>query len=399
MTHPKKWYIPVTKENHAELNRWRLSKRTLEASKWDEDFVPGSVLVSEHPSDGSYFYTNKYLRMAQSLDNYPTCGYQEITLEQFRQITNPQPMTHPEHWCIEATKENFSELKAWWEENADTDFDFQVGYTLMSEHPHDPSKYYAGYIKYCIEEYPQFVEITLEQFRQITNPQPVKHPEHWCIEATKENFLELKAWWGENANTNFHFKVGHTLMSDHPYDESKYYSGSIAQWLDNHPQFTEITLEQFRQITNSNQTQTTMSKSIRISRELLNEYYNAATIPQKEYLTEHFKLDGTTTVEAIRGLHDMACGGWKPRIKKNHPDCFPEDSKYFDFSRYVRNKSWSFVSKEVCESLGLVTDFIQVRNNSSNLETHHRSFFLSSEYKWELKFDEGAMVLIPTKKS
>jgi hypothetical protein len=142
-----------------------------------------------------------------------------------------------------------------------------------------------------------------------------------------------------------------------------------------------------------------MSKSIRISRELLNEYYNAATIPQKEYLTEHFKLDGTTTVEAIRGLHDMACGGWKPRIKKNHPDCFPEDSKYFDFSRYVRNKSWSFVSKEVCESLGLVTDFIQVRNNSSNLETHHRSFFLSSEYKWELKFDEGAMVLIPTKKS
>jgi hypothetical protein len=226
------------------------------------------------------------------------------------------------------------------------------------------------------------------------------HPKHWCIEATNENFSELYAWWKKSVGDSYNgFRVGRTLMSQHPKDESQYYAGDIKHCIADYPQFVEITLEQFREITNFNYTQTTMTKSIQISRELLNEYYNAATIPQKEYLTEHFKLDGTTTVEAIRGLHDMACGGWKPRIKKNHPDCFPEDSKYFDFSRYVRNKSWSFVSKEVCESLGLVTDFIQVRNNSSNLETHHRSFFLSSEYKWELKFDEGAMVLIPTKKS
>jgi hypothetical protein len=229
----------------------------------------------------------------------------------------------------------------------------------------------------------------------------MKQPKHWCIEATKENFKELKAWWRNNAAeryTRFHdFSVGYTLMSDHPHDESKYYSGSVAQCIFEYPQFVEISLEQFRQITNSNQTQTTMSKSIRISRELLNEYYNAATIPQKEYLTEHFKLDGTTTVEAIRGLHDMACGGWKPRIKKNHPDCFPEDSKHFDFSEHVRNKSTSFVPSEVCESLGLAPNFIQVRN-TFNPETHHRSFYLSSEYKWELKFDGDAMVLIPTKK-
>jgi hypothetical protein len=187
-------------------------------------------------------------------------------------------------------------------------------------------------------------------------------------------------------------------MSDHPYDESKYYSGSIAQWLDNHPQFVEITLEQFRQITNSNQPQTPMTKQIQISRELLNEYYNAATLEQRAYLTEHFKLDGSTTDKAIRGLHDMACEGWKPRIKKNHPDCFSKESKYFDFTEHVRNKSGSFVSSEVCESLGLARDFIQVRN-TINPETHHRSFYLSNRYKWELKFDGDAMVLIPTKKS
>jgi hypothetical protein len=93
----------------------------------------------------------------------------------------------------------------------------------------------------------------------------------------------------------------------------------------------------------------------------------------------------------------MACEGWKPKIKKNHPDCFPKESKYFDFTEHVRNKSKSFVPSEVCESLGLVPDFIQVRN-TINPETHHRSFYLSNSYKWELKFDGDSMVLIPTKK-
>lgn len=304
MKHPEKWYIPVTKENHAELNRWRLSKRTSKASKWDDKFVPGSFLVSEHPYDGTYFFSD--------FGNFLKCHYQEITLEQFREITNP-------------------------------------------------------------------------------------HPEHWCIGATKENFKELYAWWRNNASEHYtHFQVGYTLVSDHPRDKSKYYGGSIAQCLYDYPQFVEITLEQFRQITNSNQT--TMSKSIQISRDLLNAYYDAATTPQKEYLTEHFKLDGTTTEEAIRGLHDIACATWKPKIKKNHPDCFPEDSKYFDFSEHVRNSSMGefIISADVCKSLGFENNFIQVRN-SNNPELDQRSFYLSSAYNWELVQDGPAMVLIPTK--
>ena len=220
-THPEKWYIPVTKENHKELNRWRLSKRTREASKWDHQFVPGSILASEHPCDGSYFFLDHGMFLRQ---------YREITLKEFRQITNS--------------------------------------------------------------------------------------------------------------------------------------------------------------------TQTTMSKPIQISRNLLNEYYEAATTPQQEYLTEHFKLDGSTTVEAIRGLYNLACRSWKPRIKKNHPDCFPEDSKYFDFSEH--NKF--IISADVCKSLGLENDFIQVRN-SDNPELHNRSFYLTSEYNWELVQDDNATVLIPTKKS
>jgi len=315
MKHPEKWYIPVTEENHAELNRWRQRVAT---SHRDDELKPYySVVVSAHHRDGSYYYAS-YVKDLKAHDAYR--DYQEINLEQFREITNP----HPEHWCIEATDENFKELYAWWRNNA---------------------------------------------------------AERWT-----------------------HFQVGYTLVSFHPRDESKYYGGSIAQCLDDYPQFVEITLEQFREITNSNQT--TMSKSIQISRKLLNEYYDAATLAQKEYLTEHFKLDGTTTEEAIRGLHDMACETWKPKIKKNHPDCFPVDSKYFDFSEFANRDNNRVVSADVCKSLGFTEDeggFIQVRNRTNNPQTHHRSFYLSSYYNWELVQDgtecgRPVMVLIPTKK-
>jgi hypothetical protein len=395
MTHSEKWYIPVTEDNHAELNRWRQSVATGHRSHQLRPKL--DILLSKHIKDGSYYYASS---LEGFKDDPDYNDYQEITLEQFRQITNSQPMKQPKHWCIEATEENFEELYVWWKKNVSGRYYyFEVGCTLMSNHLHDESKYYSGSVAQCLFEYPQFVEITLEQFRQITNSQPMTQPEHWCIEATKENFSELKAWWEENANTDFDFQVGYTLMSEHPHDPSKYYAGCIKKCIDEYPQFVEITLEQFRQITNSNQTQTTMSKSIQISRKLLNEYYDAATPEQKVYLTEHFKLDGSTTIKAIRGLHDMACEGWKPKIKKNHPDCFPKESKYFDFSKHVSNKGKFFVSADVCESLGLVGDFIQVRNNSNNPQTHHRSFYLSDRYKWELKFDGDAMVLIPTKKS
>jgi len=321
---------------------------------------------------------------------------------------NPNQMKHPEKWYIPVTEENHAELQTWWRKQvlksrwiSDPDARLREDAFLLSEHPTDSSYYWCGSEKSFTERYRSYQKITLEQFRQITNP----HPEHWCIEATEENFKELYAWWRNNAHERWtYFQVGYTLVSDHPRDESKYYGGSIAQCLDDYPQFVEITLEQFREITNSNQT--TMSKSIQISRDLLNAYYDAATTPQKEYLTEHFKLDGTTTEEAIRGLHDIACATWKPKIKKNHPDCFPVDSKYFDFSEFTNRDNNRVVSADVCKSLGFTEDeggFIQVRNRTNNPQTHHRSFYLSSYYNWELVQDgtecgRPVMVLIPTKK-
>ena len=227
-------------------------------------------------------------------------------------------------------------------------------------------------------------------------------PEKWYIEATKENIDELNRWRLskrpiEAKDRDFLFVPGTILLSKHPVDDSYFWTASESYLNKSCPSYQKITIEQFRQITKP------MTKSIQISRELLNEYYDAATTPQREYLSEHFKLDGTTTDEAIRGLHQMACDTWKPRIKRNHPECFPEDSKYFDFSnRLKEHRPGGLVSHDIVESLGIREDFIQIRK-SDNPKTHARSFYLTTDYNWELVkdgFESGGevWVLIPTKK-
>ena len=231
----------------------------------------------------------------------------------------------------------------------------------------------------------------------------MQHPEKWYIPVTKENYAELNRWrlskrTQEASRYDDKFVPGATLLSAHPDDDNSYFYAAGWSVTERDSDYQEITLEQFRQITKP-----TMSKQIQISRELLNEYYDASTTPQRAYLSEHFKLDGSTTVEAIRGLHDMACLAWKPRIKTNHPDCFPEESKHFDFSKHANQDDNRVVSRDVCESLGLIPGFIRVRNNTDNPKTHHRSFYLDSDYNWELLQDgeedgRPVMALIPTKK-
>ena len=311
--------------------------------------------------------------------------------------------THPEHWCIQATEQNFAELYPWWRANADKSWKiFTIGFTLMSSHP-DGSYYFSDCIEDCIEQYPNHQPITLEQFRQITNPKNMNTlPTKWYIQATEENHEELNAWRLKNATQyllRYHFAVGHTLLSEHHSDNSCYYSddADAVRNCDEYKDYQEITLEQFRQIINSKPMLKTEVKTIQISRTLLNDYYEAATKEQKEYMSKHFKLDGTTTDEAIRGLYELACNKWKPHIKANHPDCFPEESKYFDFSKHTNQYgSDSIVSNNVAVSLGLCKNFIQVRG--CDTENSDRSFYLHNDYNWELVKDDAAMILIPTKK-
>lgn len=226
-------------------------------------------------------------------------------------------------------------------------------------------------------------------------------PTKWYIPVTPENHDEVKAWWVKQVEKSGwygrHLDNTFIVLSVHPNDDSHYWVGDESYLNELFPSYQKIAIEQFRQITNSTPNPKPMIKSIQISRDLLNEYYEASTSSQKAYLTEHFKLDGTTTDEAIRGLHEIACSMWQPRIKKNHPECFPEDSKYFDFSAYVRERgNFGVVKDDVAELLGLSNDFIQIRVGGS--ENKNRSFYLSSDYDWELVEDRVSKVLIPTKK-
>jgi hypothetical protein len=148
-------------------------------------------------------------------------------------------------------------------------------------------------------------------------------PKKWCIQMTKENKDILYPWWKENIVgwNGCPILEGYTLLSTHPGDSSMYYCNDLNGFLGSHPEYTPITLEQFKTLLKTPIMET--NKTIKISRELLNEYYDAATTFQRDFINEHFKLNGTTTVESIIGLHDLACDTWKNIIKENHPNCFP----------------------------------------------------------------------------
>jgi hypothetical protein len=148
-------------------------------------------------------------------------------------------------------------------------------------------------------------------------------PEKWCIQMTKENKDILYPWWKENIVgwNGCPILEGYTLLSTHPSDYSMYFCNDLISFLESHPEYTPITLEQFKLISKTKPVMDT-NKTIKISRTLLNEYYEAANIFQKEFINTHFKIDGTTTVESIIELHKIACDRWKPRIKAYHPECF-----------------------------------------------------------------------------
>ena len=392
----QKWYIPVNENNFAELEAWW--KQHTQYTDWPK--LPySSLLLSEHPNDDSYFWGGS----EESLNtDHPS--YQKITLEEFRIIIN----SLPEHWYIAVTDENIEELNSWRLSKRTVDAErwdsqFIPGASLLSSHPADDGSYFWVKDANCTIEYkhPEYKLITLEQFLQITNTKHMStHPEKWYIEITRENKKELEDWRQKVATSNRCNtpKIGQVLLSKHHRDNSYYYADDITalRGRDEYKDYKEITLEQFRQITNSKPMSQSEVKTIQISRTLLNQYYDAATVEQREYIINHFKLDGTTTDKAIRELHDLACKDWKPKIKANHPDCFPEKSKYFDFSKYVNKHGCDgIVSSNVADSLGLCKNFIQVRGSST--KTNLRAFYLTSEYNWELIKEGGATVLIPTK--
>ena len=143
-------------------------------------------------------------------------------------------------------------------------------------------------------------------------------------------------------------------------------------------------------------TETKLSDMIQISRDLLNEYYDASTALQKHYISDNFKIDGTTTIDAIIGLEKIACADWKPVIRENHPECFPKPE--FDFSKYESIFGHNIFTQPQSELLGFEESPIQIRNGG---DYKHKGFYLTNRngVEWELvEEDYGRQVLVPIKK-
>ena len=131
---------------------------------------------------------------------------------------------------------------------------------------------------------------------------------------------------------------------------------------------------------------------IQISRTLLNEYYDASTDTQRQYINDNFKIDGTTTVDDIVGLEKIACDDWKRTIRINHPECFPKAG--FDFSKFVTIYDSDIFTKKESKLLGFEESPIQIRNHG---DYRYKGFYLITDVKWELVEDRGAQILVPIK--
>jgi len=230
-------------------------------------------------------------------------------------------------------------------------------------------------------------------------------PELWAIEVTDENHSVVNAWWRTKASEYYVNEyrrngviIGETILSKHYNDESYFYTMGINQLISGHPEYTSIKIEQFIEITKQENNMKTLdpNKEITIGRDLLNQYYDAATKEQRGYINNNFKVDGTTTVQGIIGLHDIACSTWKPKIKRNHPECFVEESKEFDFYKMNHKKLFS---NDVIEALGIKCEYTQFMEVRGGGDYENKAFYLTNELNWELKKDGvGEWVLIPTRK-
>lgn len=248
----------------------------------------------------------------------------------------------------------------------------------------------------------------------IINPEglEISVPEKWYLHITDANMEVAANEWRKNQKHFFSecFDIvgktllsRKTLLSKHKDDDTYYSFCDITcdicdvTYDDDYNDYIEITFEFFQKYINKQKTDIN-NMEYYISSDLLREYWDAATSLQKSFLNDNFTLSGKTTKEAIIKLYDMACSEWKPKIKKNHPDCFEED-KYFDMSALLLNAAEDnsiIFSDEQATAAGFESrNFIQVRLGG---KFKNKALYLGYRYNWELINDDGDLILLPTKK-
>ena len=240
-------------------------------------------------------------------------------------------------------------------------------------------------------------EISYDDFLKLVyNPwkaqQPITTlPEKWYVKCTHNmhDTPELKEW------RNSQWNLSGVICQNRVWNHLKYAEGTEISYDD----FLELVYKPWKNKNTNTMKQLDPTQTIKITKEQLYAYYEAATDFQKEYMDEHFKLSGTTTIQGIIGLYDIACSKWQPIIKKNHPECFPEKNKYFDLSGLKKDKSEGnyIFTHEQGRNAGFGSyHFLQVRGCG---EYENKGFYLHSDYNWEIvKDSNGVLVLLPTKK-
>jgi hypothetical protein len=220
-------------------------------------------------------------------------------------------------------------------------------------------------------------------------------PSQWYVKCTDniDDTPEL-AEWRKEAMKSVSWNTKGSISETGWWRYSGYELGTEISYDD----FLELVYKPWKNKNTNTMKPLDTTQTIKITKEQLYAYYEAATDSQKEYMDEHFKLSGTTTVQGIIGLHDIACTKWKPIIKKNHPECFPEN-KYFDLSGLKKDKSEGnyIFTHEQGKKAGFGSyHFLQVRGCG---EYENKGFYLHPDYNWGIVNDSnGVLVLLPTKK-
>jgi hypothetical protein len=222
-------------------------------------------------------------------------------------------------------------------------------------------------------------------------------PSQWYVKCTSDmnDTPELKEW-RKKAMKSVSWNTKGTISETGWWRDSGYELGTEISYDD----FLELVYRPWKNKNTNTMKQLDTTQTIKITKEQLFAYYEAATDSQKEYMDEHFKLSGTTTIQGIIGLHEIACSKWKSIIKKNHPECFPEDSKYFDLKSLKRNGGSCIFTQEEAVAAGFHSSgFIQIANDILDGNYKNRGFYLSASVNWEFhETDNGGWVVVPTKK-
>jgi hypothetical protein len=136
------------------------------------------------------------------------------------------------------------------------------------------------------------------------------------------------------------------------------------------------------------------SDVIKISRKHLNEYYDYSDTEQQNFINNNFKIDGTTTVNAIIELEKISGNILKSWIRKNHPKYFLKSE--FDFSNFAEKYGYHLTTHEEKEMLGFVYCPIVIKSNG---KYKNKGFYLTEEVKWKLvEENDGSQTLVPIKK-